>query len=67
MTLQQIRYIIGVEEAGSLNKASEKLFISQPSLTSAVHDVEWERGFGITTLQKLLVVIPVFVNKILES
>ena len=33
MTLQQIRYILGVAEAGSLNKASEKLFISQPSLT----------------------------------
>ena len=47
MTLQQIRYIIGVEEAGSLNKASEKLFISQPSLTSAVHDVEWELGFDL--------------------
>ena len=26
MTLQQIRYILGVAEAGSLNKASEKLF-----------------------------------------
>ena len=47
MTLQQIRYILGVAEAGSLNKASEKLFISQPSLTSSVHDAEWELGFEI--------------------
>lgn len=47
MTLQQIRYILGVAEAGSLNKASEKLFISQPSLTSSIHDAEWEMGFEI--------------------
>lgn len=30
-----------------MNKASEKLFISQPSLTSSVHDAEWELGFEI--------------------
>ncbi len=47
MTLQQIRYIIGVAEAGSLNKASEKLFVSQPSLTSSVHDAESELGFEV--------------------
>ena len=47
MTLQQIRYIIGVAEAGSLNKASEKLFVSQPSLTSSVHDAEGELGFQV--------------------
>ena len=33
MTLQQIKYILGVAEVGSFNKASEKLFISLPSLT----------------------------------
>ncbi|MCR5401817.1 MAG: LysR family transcriptional regulator [Treponema sp.] len=47
MTLQQIRYILGVAEYGSLNKAAEKLFISQPSLTSTVHDAEDELGFEI--------------------
>ena len=47
MTLQQIRYVLGVAEAGSLNKASEKLFVSQPSLTSAVHDAEGELGFEV--------------------
>ena len=35
MTLQQIRYILGVAEAGSLNKASEKLFISQPNILAS--------------------------------
>ena len=47
MTLQQIKYILGVAASGSFNKASEKLFISQPSLTSSVHDAEHELGFQI--------------------
>ena len=47
MTLQQIKYILGVADSGSFNKASEKLFISQPSLTSSVHDAEAELGFQI--------------------
>lgn len=47
MTLQQIRYVIGVQQAGSFNQASKKLYISQPSLTSAVHELEYELGFPI--------------------
>lgn len=47
MTIQQIRYCLGVADCGSFNKASEKLFISQPSLTSSVHDLEAELGFAI--------------------
>ena len=47
MTLQQIKYILGVADSGSLNKAAEKLFISQPSLSSSVHDAENELGFKI--------------------
>ncbi|MBQ5999287.1 MAG: LysR family transcriptional regulator [Treponema sp.] len=47
MTLNQIKYILGVAECGSLNKASEKLYVSQPSLTSSVHDAEYELGFKI--------------------
>ncbi len=47
MTLQQLKYVIGVADCGSFNKASEKLFVSQPSLTSSVHDLESELGFDI--------------------
>ena len=47
MTIQQIRYCLGVADCGSFNKASEKLYISQPSLTSSVHDLEAELGFEI--------------------
>jgi len=47
MTLQQIKYVIGIADAGSLNKASEKLYVSQPSLTSTIHDLEDELGITI--------------------
>ena len=47
MTIQQIRYCLGVADCGSFNRASEKLYISQPSLTSSVHDLEAELGFEI--------------------
>ena len=47
MTLQQIKYILGVAEFGSINKAAEKMFISQPSLTTSLHDAENELGFRI--------------------
>lgn len=45
MTLQQIHYVITISETGSLSKASEILYISQPSLSSAVQDLENELGF----------------------
>ena len=47
MTIQQIKYILGVAENGSLNKTAEKLSISQPSLTASIHDAESELGFDI--------------------
>lgn len=47
MTLQQLNYIIVTAETGSLNKAAEKLYISQPSLTNAVKELEKETGITI--------------------
>ncbi len=47
MTLQQIKYVIGIAETGSLNRAAEKLYVSQPSLTSTIHDLEDELGIKI--------------------
>ncbi len=44
MTIQQLRYAVAISEAGSLNKASEILYIAQPSLTSAVRELEKELG-----------------------
>ena len=36
MTLQQIYYTLLVADIGSMNKAAENLFISQPTLTTAI-------------------------------
>ena len=36
MTLQQLYYIITISESGSINRAAEKLYVSQPSLTLCV-------------------------------
>lgn len=47
MTLQQLRYVITICEMGSLNKASEVLYVAQPSLTSAVKELEKELGITI--------------------
>ena len=47
MTLQQIRYVITIAETGSLGKAAEKLFVSQPSLTNAVKELERELGLPL--------------------
>ena len=47
MTIQQLKYIITISENGSLNKSSEVLFITQPSLTSAVRELEKELGITL--------------------
>lgn len=50
MTLQQLHYIITIAETGSINKAAEMLYVTQPSLTSAVKELEKE--FGITIFNR---------------
>ncbi|MDO5327330.1 MAG: LysR family transcriptional regulator [Clostridia bacterium] len=47
MTLQQFHYIITISEAGSFNKAADLLYVSQPSLTNAVKELEKETGITI--------------------
>ena len=47
MTFQQLNYIITISETGSINKAAEKLYLSQPSLTSAIKELERELGIVI--------------------
>lgn len=47
MTIQQIRYAVTVAECNSMSKAAEKLFMSQPSLSSAVRELEDELNIEI--------------------
>lgn len=47
MTLQQLKYAITVAETGVITEAVEKLYISQPSLTNAIHELEKEMNIQI--------------------
>lgn len=49
MTLQQLKYVIEVARCRSINKAAQKLFISQPSLSNAIKELEEEIGITIFT------------------
>lgn len=47
MTLQQLRYIIKVAQTGTISEAAKELFISQPSLSNAIKELEKELGIII--------------------
>ncbi|MEE1304311.1 MAG: LysR family transcriptional regulator [Agathobacter sp.] len=47
MTLQQLKYVITIANCGSMNEAAKHLFISQPSLSEAVKELESELGIDI--------------------
>lgn len=47
MTIQQLRYIVSVVENGTITEAAKKLYISQPSLSNAIKDIEEEVGITI--------------------
>ena len=42
MTLQQLTYLVTVAECGNITDAAERLFLSQPSLSAAIHNLEKE-------------------------
>ena len=42
MTLQQLKYVITVAETGTITEAANRLYVSQPSLTNAIHELEKE-------------------------
>lgn len=47
MTLQQLKYIVTVAAKGTISEAAKELFIAQPSLTSAIKELEAELGITI--------------------
>ena len=53
MTLAQLRYVITVSQVGTLSEAAKRLYISQPSLTNAIKELEKELGELKTELFKL--------------
>lgn len=49
MTLQQLKYAVAIAEKGSINEAAKGLFISQPSLSNAIKELENEIHITIFT------------------
>lgn len=47
MTMQQIFYALTVSKEGSINKAAEALYLTQPTLTNAIKELENELGIII--------------------
>ena len=47
MTLQQLRYVIRAADSRSMNEAAKALYISQPSLSGAIKELEKEIGIEL--------------------
>lgn len=47
MTLQQLRYIVEVSKCSTISKAAQSLFLTQPTLSKAIKDLEQELGICI--------------------
>ena len=47
MNLVHLKYAVEVAETGSINKASEKLYVSQPNLSRAIKELEASLGVTI--------------------
>ena len=47
MTLRQLRYVDVIAKRGSLTAAAEVLFVTQPSLTAALRELEQELGITL--------------------
>ena len=47
MTLQQLKYALAIADCGSMNEAAKRLFISQPSLSETMKELETEIGLDI--------------------
>jgi DNA-binding transcriptional LysR family regulator len=44
MNIKQLRYVVAIANTGTFREASEQLYVSQPSMSIAVKDLETELG-----------------------
>ena len=52
MTLQQLKYVVATAEKGTVSEAAQSLFISQPSLTNPIPELEKEKNIKILITTK---------------
>lgn len=50
MTIQQLKYVIKIAECGSITEAAKQLYVSQPSLSAAIKELE--SSYGITIFNR---------------
>lgn len=48
MTLQQLRYVTAVAGTGTISHAVQQFYISQPSRTDAIRELEQEVGLALS-------------------
>lgn len=53
MQLNQLRFLVTIAQCGSINKAAEKLFVSQPAISTAIQALEEELGVQLLKRTKL--------------
>ena len=50
MTLQQLRYVTAVADTGTISRAAQQFFISQPSLTNAIRELAQKQALTLDDL-----------------
>ena len=65
MTLQQLRYVIAIADSSSMSEAAKSLFISQPTLSNSIKELEREIGIRIFNRTNKGIVISVEGKKFL--
>lgn len=47
MNIQSLQYILTIEQLGSINQATQRLYLSQSSLSRTLKELEAQVGFSI--------------------
>ena len=55
VTLQQLRYVTAVAGTGTISHAVQQFYISQPSLTNAIRELEQEVGLALSKTESSVV------------
>ena len=58
MTLQQLRYATAVADTGTISRAAQQFYISQPSLTNSIRELEQELGLTILDEDAMRAMLP---------
>ena len=53
MRIQQLAYLDKIVETGSINEAAKQLYLTQPSLSNAIKELEEEVGIQLLIRSKL--------------